>query len=92
MKFSSRIRLTTGTSALAVLFLATSAYAQDKYEERWEHDVQVSYDVAKRFTLYGGINNFTDQQPDIAARFAYPISAIGRYFYAGAKIKLGNVF
>lgn len=62
------------------------------YKERWEHDVQVSYDVEKRFTLYGGINNFTDQQPDIAAGFAYPVSAIGRYFYAGAKIKLGDIF
>ena len=62
------------------------------YKERWEHDIQLSFDVQKRFTLYGGVNNFTDQQPDIAAGFGYPVSAIGRYFYAGAKIKLGNLF
>lgn len=62
------------------------------YKERWEHDIQLSFDVQKRFTLYGGVNNFTDQQPDIAAGFGYPVSAIGRYFYAGAKIKLGNIF
>ncbi len=62
------------------------------YKERWEHDIQVSYDIEERFTLYGGINNFTDQQPDIAAGFAYPVSAIGRFFYVGAKIKLSKLF
>jgi iron complex outermembrane receptor protein len=62
------------------------------YKERWEHDIQLSYDVDDRFTIYGGINNFTDQQPDIAAGFAYPVSAIGRSFYAGAKVKLAKLF
>lgn len=62
------------------------------YKERWEHDVQLSYDVGDRFTIYGGINNFTDQQPDIAAGFAYPVSAIGRSFYMGAKVKLAKLF
>jgi len=58
------------------------------YKERWEHDIQLSYDIEKRFTLYGGINNLADQQPDIAAGFGYPVSAIGRFFYMGAKVKL----
>ena len=62
------------------------------YKERWEHDIQLSLDVSDRFTFYGGINNFTDQQPDIAAGFGYPVSAIGRYFYIGAKIKLADIF
>ena len=69
--------------------------ADPKYvllKERWEHDIQVSYEIADRFTLYGGINNFTDQQPDIAAGYGYPVSAVGRYFYAGAKIKLDKLF
>ena len=62
------------------------------YKERWEHDIQLSYDIENRFTFYGGVNNFTDQQPDIAAGFAYPVSAIGRFFYVGAKIKLAKIF
>ncbi len=63
-----------------------------EYKERWEHDVQVSYDVGKRFTLYGGVNNFTDQQPDIAAGNGLPVSAVGRYFYAGAKVQFDKLF
>ncbi len=62
------------------------------FKERWEHDIQVSYEIADRFTIYGGINNFTNQQPDIAAGYGYPVSAVGRYFYAGAKIKLDKLF
>ena len=61
------------------------------YKERWEHDIQVSYEVANRFTFYGGVNNFTDQQPDVAAGFGYPVSAVGRYLYVGAKIKLDKL-
>ena len=57
------------------------------YKERWEHDLQLSYDVEERFSIYGGVNNFTDQQPEIAAGFAYPVSTVGRYFYVGVKLK-----
>ncbi|MEI6486861.1 MAG: TonB-dependent receptor [Sphingomonadales bacterium] len=60
------------------------------YKERWEHDIQVAYSIDKRFTLYGGINNFTDQKPDIAATNGLPVSAVGRYFYVGAKVNLGR--
>ncbi len=60
------------------------------YKERWEHDVQVSYNVGDRFTLYGGINNFTNQQPDLSSNI--PVSAIGRYFFMGAKVQLPNFF
>ncbi len=61
------------------------------YKERWEHNIQLSYDVEPRFTIYGGINNLADQQPDIAAGFAYPVSAVGRYYYVGFKFKLGKL-
>jgi outer membrane receptor protein involved in Fe transport len=63
-----------------------------KYKERWEHDIQFAYDVADSFTFYGGVNNFTDQKPDIAALAGYPVSAVGRYFFFGAKVKFGPVF
>lgn len=60
------------------------------FKERWEHDIQVSYDVADRFTLYGGVNNFTDQQPDLSSNI--PVSSVGRYFFMGAKVKLDRLF
>ena len=60
------------------------------FKERWEHDIQLSFDV-NPLTIYGGINNFTDQQPDIAAGFAYPVSTVGRFYYMGVKIKLGHL-
>ena len=60
------------------------------YKERWEHDIQIAYEVDDDFSLYGGINNFTDQKPDIAANFGYPVSTIGRFFYVGARANLGG--
>jgi outer membrane receptor protein involved in Fe transport len=57
-----------------------------KYKERWEHDIQASFRVSDRFSFYGGVNNFTDQQPAVAALAGIPVSAVGRYFYAGARV------
>jgi iron complex outermembrane receptor protein len=58
------------------------------YKERWEHDIRVALDVDDRFTLYGGVNNLFDQQPDIAANAGLPVSALGRFLYIGAQVKL----
>lgn len=65
-------------------------YAEAKYiwyREKWEHDIHASYNVADRFDLYGGVNNLLDRKPDDGA-VAYPISAVGRYFYVGVKAKI----
>lgn len=61
------------------------------YKARWEHDIQLRFAPEEGMSFYLGVNNFTDQKPDIAA-LSYPVSAIGRYFYAGARIKLGPLF
>lgn len=61
------------------------------YKEKWEHELQVSFNVEDRFTFYAGANNLFDQRPDFAAS-NYPISALGRYIYAGARIKLADLF
>ena len=62
------------------------------YRERWEHDLQVSYTLpTDDFTLYAGVNNLTDEKPDVASGGNYPYSAVGRYFYVGAKVKLGGL-
>jgi iron complex outermembrane receptor protein len=54
------------------------------YKERWVHDVYGAVTIDK-FQLFGGINNFTDQRPDIGT-FSYPVDTRGRYFYAGARV------
>jgi outer membrane receptor protein involved in Fe transport len=54
---------------------------------RWEHELQASYDVGERFNLYGGVNNLFDTKPDVGLS-NYPVSAVGRFFYVGAKAKI----
>ena len=58
-----------------------------KMRARWVHDIQAGYDVNKRFTLYGGVNNLSDQQPG-PTLLAYPVEPLGRYLYLGAKVRL----
>ena len=59
------------------------------FKERWVHDIYVSYDVGDNFQFFGGVNNLTDNKPGVAAD-DYPVSAIGRYFFVGAKMNLGG--
>ena len=37
-----------------------------------------------KFQLFGGVNNLTDQQPDVGTA-TYPVDARGRSFYAGVR-------
>jgi iron complex outermembrane receptor protein len=60
-------------------------------KERWQHDIYAAVDVGSQFTLYGGINNLFDQKPDIGTN-TYPVPSVGRFFYAGAKVKLDRLF
>lgn len=61
------------------------------YKAKWEHDVQLSFDVEEKFSFYVGVNNVFDQDEDTATA-NYPVSFLGRYFYAGARIKLADIF
>ena len=54
--------------------------------ETFIHDVSVGFDVNERFTLYGGVNNLTDEEPFIN-RSSYPVSPVGRFFFIGAQAK-----
>lgn len=58
------------------------AAGYERYEARSTHDLQARWEFNDRFTLYGGVNNMFDQEPD---RFAesYPVSPLGRVFYVG---------
>ncbi|AGH51339.1 TonB-dependent receptor [Sphingomonas sp. MM-1] len=69
-------------------------YVEKKYfhlKSKQEHEIQLSYDINERFNVYFGVNNLFDQKPDFAEDFL-PISGVGRYFYAGAKVKLTDIF
>ena len=57
------------------------------YKERWTHDLYGSIDVNDDFQFYGGVNNIFGQKPDIGAN-TYPVSSVGRFFYAGARVKI----
>lgn len=57
------------------------------YKEKWEHELFVSYDVDDRLNVYAGVNNLFDTKPDVGG-VAYPISAVGRSFFLGAKAKI----
>lgn len=60
------------------------------YSERRKHDISARWNVKDSFTLYGGINNFTNQEPDLGSA-TYPIGAQGRFFYVGATMRLGGL-
>lgn len=61
------------------------------YKERWEHDIHAAYDVEDRFTLYGGVNNLTDEKPSVSSGGSYPVSPVGRFFYIGARMTLDDL-
>jgi iron complex outermembrane recepter protein len=60
-------------------------------KERWEVDTRASLDINDDFEMYLGVNNLLDEKPDFAD-LSYPVSGVGRFIYAGAKVKLGNIF
>ncbi|HYW17653.1 MAG TPA: TonB-dependent receptor [Allosphingosinicella sp.] len=62
------------------------------FKEKWEHDIQAAYNFGNKFTFYGGINNFMDEKPSVAALSGYPVSSVGRYVYFGVKVGLDDLF
>jgi outer membrane receptor protein involved in Fe transport len=59
-------------------------------KELWQHDVQVDFAATDRFSYYLGVNNLGDQKPDIGFATNVPISPLGRFFYAGARVNFGR--
>jgi outer membrane receptor protein involved in Fe transport len=52
----------------------------------WVHGIAASYELHPGFELFGGVSNLTDQKPYVASS-AYPVSGIGRTFYAGLRAR-----
>lgn len=63
--------------------------AQLRYRELWQHDLQLGYAVRSGVSFYLGALNLSDQQPDPGNAINQPVSAVGRYFYAGLKLRTG---
>ena len=59
-----------------------------KVKQKWDHDFSAAYDLNDHVNLYAGVNNLFDQRPEFAYS-SYPISAMGRYFFAGARMNFG---
>ena len=62
-----------------------------KFKARFSHDLSLTYDVGDQFTLYGGVTNLFNQKPDLGS-LNTPISAVGRYLFLGARVKLADLF
>jgi iron complex outermembrane recepter protein len=60
-----------------------------RFKELWQHDLQAQVAVSEDFAFYGGVNNLTDQKPDIGFETNVPISPLGRYLYVGARVRTG---
>ena len=59
------------------------------WSARSMQDVQVRWDVTDRASVYGGINNITNQKPDRAFDdLSYPVGPFGRTFYVGVNLQL----
>jgi outer membrane receptor protein involved in Fe transport len=63
-----------------------------KVKEKWEHDINAAYDINDNVNVYAGINNLFDEKPAFGYGYyaSYPVSAMGRYFYAGARVNFGG--
>ena len=67
-----------------------AAPAQLRYREVWQHDVQVGYALPSGASFYLGALNLSDQRPDPGNAVNQPVSAVGRFVYAGVKVRLGS--
>ena len=50
----------------------------------WEQNIQGAYEINDRVSVLAGVNNLFDEKPEFGYR-SYPVSALGRFFYVGAK-------
>jgi len=51
------------------------------------HDISASWDITDRYRVFGGINNFTDEQPFLT-EFAFPVTPVGTFFFLGIDVNI----
>ena len=54
-------------------------------DETYILDLSATYDVADDISVYGGVQNLTDEEP-FATNEGFPVSARGRYVFAGVRL------
>jgi iron complex outermembrane receptor protein len=67
-------------------------YSDPRYfeiKQKWDHDINAAFDIGESVNIYAGVNNLFDQKPEFGYS-SYPISAMGRYYYAGARMNFGG--
>ena len=62
-----------------------------EYKAKFVNDLYVAADVTDQFQIYAGVNNLFDIKPDIGSQ-VFPVDAVGRFFFVGARVKLANMF
>ncbi|MBW6526260.1 TonB-dependent receptor [Sphingomonas sp. RHCKR7] len=89
---SYNLRWADGTRRFAKLTTDNNPdYAPEsllRYKELWQHDVQVQVAADEGVGFYAGVNNLANQRPSVDS-VDQPIASLGRYFYAGAKVRFG---
>jgi iron complex outermembrane receptor protein len=60
-----------------------------KVRQKWEHEISAAYDVNDSINIYAGVNNLFDAKPAFEYS-SYPVSAMGRYYYLGARFNFGG--
>ena len=53
-----------------------------QFDRKLQHDLYGSYEINEDLSVYGGVNNVTDEQPDLG-ELSYPVSPLGRYMFLG---------
>ncbi|MFN7053916.1 MAG: TonB-dependent receptor domain-containing protein [Hyphomonas sp.] len=56
-------------------------------DETFVFDLFGRYTFSEKLEFYGGVNNVADEKPFITEE-AWPVSARGRYFFAGARLRM----
>lgn len=59
-------------------------------KEKWQHDLQARWTTDDGMSFYVGVNNLFDQRPDVGLTFE-PVSALGRFYYAGFRISTDRI-
>lgn len=54
------------------------------FKPKWEHSIQADYQFNEDRSIYVGVNNLFNEKPEFDQQ-SYPVSAMGTFFYAGAR-------
>jgi len=60
------------------------------YNDAFVQNVYTQYSWKHGVSFFLGVDNITDEQPDVA-RVYYPVSAVGRFFFLGINVSLSSL-